>query len=302
MPNAHLNDVEMLRALDRELSDSHAARVRAHLATCAECRERREQLASLSESLASAHRSDSIDELTDISLERARLRTQLEVVAARDSAQHAWWRVSLPMALQLGAVACGVALLAFATARWMLPPPGSGTSSAMAVVGNVKLAAQRAAEPNPALTPGAVRNVTLTEVCAMRHEEVELSVPDSVRTAVFREYGITDARPENYEVDYLIAPGLGGTADIHNLWPEPYASDAWNARVKDELEEYLHQSVCSGKVDLRTAQADISRDWIAAYKKYFRTESPLSTPVATTASATFAPDRRALIPTFQGAL
>ena len=78
------------------------------------------------------------------------------------------------------------------------------------------------------------------------------------------------AQRNAYEVDYLIAPGLGGTADIHNLWPEPYSSDAWNARVKDELEEYLHQSVCAGKVDLRTAQSDISHDWIAAYKKYFR--------------------------------
>jgi len=30
-----------------------------------------------------------------------------------------------------------------------------------------------------------------------------------------------------------------------------------------------------GELDLVTAQQDISRDWVAAYKKYFRTDRPL---------------------------
>jgi hypothetical protein len=33
--------------------------------------------------------------------------------------------------------------------------------------------------------------------------------------------------------------------------------------------------VCTGELDLATAQRDISRDWIAAYKRYFHTERPL---------------------------
>jgi hypothetical protein len=33
--------------------------------------------------------------------------------------------------------------------------------------------------------------------------------------------------------------------------------------------------VCSGNLDLRTAQRDIATDWIAAYKKYFHSESPI---------------------------
>jgi hypothetical protein len=36
--------------------------------------------------------------------------------------------------------------------------------------------------------------------------------------------------------------------------------------------------VCAGKVDLSTAQKDIASDWIAAYKKYFHTDAPLSRP------------------------
>ena len=81
---------------------------------------------------------------------------------------------------------------------------------------------------------------------------------------------------DDYEVDYLIAPGLGGAEDIHNLWPEPYTSRAWNAHIKDTLEERLHQLVCDGELDLPTAQRDIATDWIVAYKKYFHTDRPLA--------------------------
>jgi hypothetical protein len=96
-----------------------------------------------------------------------------------------------------------------------------------------------------------------------------------MRAEVFEEYGIRNARAEDYEIDYLIAPGLGGTGDIHNLWPQPFKSEKWNAYVKDELEERLHQMVCSGDLDLLTAQREIANDWIAAYKKYFHTDAPL---------------------------
>jgi hypothetical protein len=36
--------------------------------------------------------------------------------------------------------------------------------------------------------------------------------------------------------------------------------------------------VCGGKLDLASAQNEISADWIAAYKKYFHTDRPLDTP------------------------
>lgn len=77
-------------------------------------------------------------------------------------------------------------------------------------------------------------------------------------------------------MDYLITPELGGATDIRNLWPEPYYDTAWNAHVKDQLEERLHEMVCRGDVDLATAQQDISKDWIAAYRKYFYTDHPIA--------------------------
>ena len=40
------------------------------------------------------------------------------------------------------------------------------------------------------------------------------------REIVFQEYGIANTRPEDHEIDYLIAPRSVGIEDIGNLWPE----------------------------------------------------------------------------------
>ena len=98
-------------------------------------------------------------------------------------------------------------------------------------------------------------------------------VPASLQQQVFELYGITNPRPDAYEIDYLITPDLGGAANLRNLWPQPYDT-AWNARVKDQLEERLHLMVCKGEIDLATAQHDLAADWIAAYEKYFHTNRP----------------------------
>jgi hypothetical protein len=129
--------------------------------------------------------------------------------------------------------------------------------------------------PSRSLTPGSTRQVAVRDVCVMAHEEVVKAVPAGLRQRVFQEYGIANADANNYEVDYLITPGLGGVEDIRNLWPEPNAFPVWNSRAKDALEERLHQLVCSGELDLPTAQHEISTDWIAAYRKYFSSDVPL---------------------------
>jgi hypothetical protein len=128
--------------------------------------------------------------------------------------------------------------------------------------------------PNPSLTPGFTRSVALADLCVRNHDEVVRDVPSDLRQRVFREYGMSGASDTDYEVDYLITPGLGGADDIRNLWPEPHYDTPWNSYVKDQLEDRLHQMVCSGKVSLTTAQREIAHDWISAYKKYFHTDGP----------------------------
>jgi hypothetical protein len=80
-----------------------------------------------------------------------------------------------------------------------------------------------------------------------------------------------------------------------NLWPQRYESPVWNARVKDELEQLLPTLVCSNQVELRLAQGEIARDWVAAYKRYFKTDVPLlahrGAPIADEDDLEFAPVR-----------
>ena len=80
---------------------------------------------------------------------------------------------------------------------------------------------------------------------------------------------------DEYELDYLITPELGGAPDARNLWPQRYGSRVWNAHVKDDLERLLPRMVCNQEIRLETAQREIARDWIAAYRKYFKTDAPL---------------------------
>jgi hypothetical protein len=124
------------------------------------------------------------------------------------------------------------------------------------------------------LTPGAARTVDREALCNSTLPKNQM-VPADLRERVFQAYGIAHPDPGKYEVDYLITPALGGADDIRNLWPQPYLSTVWNARVKDELEDRLRDLVCGGRLDLAEAQRDISTDWIAAYKKYFQTDRPV---------------------------
>jgi hypothetical protein len=102
------------------------------------------------------------------------------------------------------------------------------------------------------------------------------NVPAAVKRQVYAEYGITSHPRGTYEIDHLISLELGGSNAIKNLWPESYKTSPWNAHVKDALENELHRQVCAGQLDLKTAQHDIATDWIAAYKRYFHTDQPLS--------------------------
>ena len=127
--------------------------------------------------------------------------------------------------------------------------------------------------PNAKLTPGATLDVTKDDICTPGYSKKVRDVPTAVKRQVYAEYNIQYV-PRMYEVDHLISLELGGSNSVRNLWPEPY-DIAWNAHVKDALENRLHSLVCDGTVSMETAQKAISTDWISAYKTYFHTDQPL---------------------------
>jgi hypothetical protein len=120
--------------------------------------------------------------------------------------------------------------------------------------------------PDPKLTPGATLKVGTDQICKPGYSKKARAVSTSSKRYVFKLYGLTYT-PKSYETDHLIPLELAGANTANNLWPEPYAGEM-NAHVKDKLENKLHALVCSGKLDLKTAQTAIADDWIKAYFKY----------------------------------
>jgi hypothetical protein len=262
----HLSDEDILLIADGETTGKQAKQARQHLEACWFCRARLGELESTIAEFIGFHRSTLDAQLPPPAGSRALLKARLAEAAAEPPGRWQRWQDVLAHA-RVAAVACATVLvlvLAFRHAQTRGLIPRNGDEAALI--------------PDPELTPGAVRQVALREVCSMAHEEVVADVPDSLRQEVFDEYGIANARPQDYEIDYLIAPGLGGTQDIHNLWPEPSTSSGWNAHVKDTLEERLHKMVCDGQVDLPTAQQAIASNWISAYKRYLGTSARAVAP------------------------
>jgi Putative zinc-finger len=264
----HIEDDQLLLHASGELRPGSNARVQRHLEGCSQCRARIKELQrSLAEFSEVHHNSVWNAELPPAGAARAALRARMTELAAEK--QPDGWR-SVGTALlgrgRTAALAC-VAVVAclLIGVRWR-PPVGKPYANSAS--------AGHREEPDLRLTPGATVPVTENDVCSAAKEAP--AIPISLKQKVFALYGVIRPNPDEYEVDYLITPELGGATDIHNLWPEPYRDAVWNAHVKDQLEDRLHRMVCRGDVDLATAQRDLSTDWIAAYRKYFHANSPVS--------------------------
>lgn len=129
-------------------------------------------------------------------------------------------------------------------------------------------------EPDPVLTPGAVRTTDKAEICDTKTSTVR-NVSGSLKLQVYRRYGMPGPSGNfpgtsvqgPWEVDHLVSLELGGSNDITNLWPESY-SQAMGAHQKDALENRLRHMVCADLLTVEEAQHDIATDWVAAYRKY----------------------------------
>ncbi len=262
----HLTDQELLLSLDQELPGWQRTSVEVHLDRCVECRTRREQVDKAARGCAALYQSDLVVPAALHGRARERLRAQLnDLGRARDN-RSAWpvsgRLMSMPRWAMTGAALVATALLIQVTA----PSRIREASHAAAL--------ERGALPSATLTPGVTWNISVGELCAAGTRE-QREIPVAVRQQVLRSYTMEAVPPDQYELDYLITPELGGAPDPRNLWPQPYASQMWNAHVKDQLEQLLPRLVCDGRVRLETAQRDIARDWVAAYRKYFKTDAPL---------------------------
>ena len=262
-PNGHLTDEELIRLRDGELSITATNDARAHTIECSICRSRQSQLEQALSQFANLYSSTMNPQMLESSLDRrAEFKERLTVAGlASPTSLHGRFtqhRGYLFIAIAIFA-GTSIAFFRIDTLKQNLLNPDRKSLRLL---------------PDKALTPGATHPVNLSEVCSQGEENLDPAVSDSVKRVVFQEYGMSSVKTDNYQVDYLINPQLGGTADVRNLWPEPYGRTVWNAHAKDALEDRLHHMVCEKQIDLISAQHEIATDWIAAYKKYFHTEKP----------------------------
>jgi len=259
----HLSDEQLLAEIDGELSAQDEQRARAHLGSCRECRARQQDLANAAARFAHFPQHRSATDIPPGDGPRALLKARLRHIAEIETVGRPSWA---GFGYQIAAAAAIGGMLALALAVWPAITHRYHSSHRTTTVFSL---------PDSNLTPGAAIPIGQQALCAEAGANNK-AVSVSLQRQVFEEYRIAGADPRAYEVDYLITPALGGADDIRNLWPHSYSATVWNARIKDALESHLRNLVCGGNLELAEAQREIATNWIAAYKKYFRTDVPLS--------------------------
>jgi hypothetical protein len=122
--------------------------------------------------------------------------------------------------------------------------------------------------PDSKCTPGAVDprvtqdNIKNT-ICKLGYTKTvrpPVSYTGPLKVKLMKSYGIKGSL-KDYELDHLIPLEVGGNpTDVKNLWPESWHGNN-TASMKDKFENYLHKQVCSGIMDLKTAQNEIATNW-----------------------------------------
>ena len=263
-PDEHPGDDILVRLVDHELPLVEQHDIRQHLTGCATCTARvdaiRRILADVAAEVVAAEAAP--HDHPDLTLER-RHRFERALWATAVCPQP--WRLRAYRVLvrwQTQALAAAALILAafVAPAVWRADIARNPVEATAAL-------------PDRSLTPGAVSTLTAAELCSgSRPSRV---VTAATRDRVLRTYRMEQVHADEYELDALVTPELGGTTEAANLWPQRYASPLWTAHVKDELERLLPALVCRGEIDLARAQRDIATDWVAAYQRHFNSSVPL---------------------------
>ena len=125
---------------------------------------------------------------------------------------------------------------------------------------------------DPLCTPGAANpdvtqaNIQQT-ICVQGYTKTirpPVTYTDQVKQERMVAYGDSDSR-KNYELDHLIPLEVGGDpSSSENLWPEPEMPSP-GFHEKDAVENYLHEQVCSGHIQLKDAQQQISTNWVSVF-------------------------------------
>jgi len=127
------------------------------------------------------------------------------------------------------------------------------------------------ANPDRQCSPGAYYSaLTKSRICApeFRTDPIR-DVSTSKKHAVEIEYGM-EAKPygKTLEIDHIVSLELGGSNDIANLFPEQRDINP-GYKVKDKLENKLHDLICDGERTLSSVRKGIASSWQTLYKSVY---------------------------------
>ena len=127
--------------------------------------------------------------------------------------------------------------------------------------------------PDRACTPGAtnpdVTQATISITICVTGYAAQIrpaaTYTNSLKIDHMRAYGYAAGAPGDFEEDHLIALELGGDPrDPKNLWPERLTGES-GALQKDRVENWAHDEVCAGRMQLADAQRRMAENWHELY-------------------------------------
>jgi len=128
-------------------------------------------------------------------------------------------------------------------------------------------AAHAAIALNPDVTPETLQQ-TICVPGYTKDVRPATSYTNGIKRKLMREAGIPVEAASQYELDHIVPLALGGhPRSLDNLQLQPWDGDD-GARRKDRLEVKLQCLVCSGRLELETAQTAIYEDWQDAFQRY----------------------------------
>ncbi len=133
-------------------------------------------------------------------------------------------------------------------------------------------------DSSPDCTPGSIDpsikqdNIQMT-ICVPGYTakvRPSVAVTNKMKRQVMAEYGLEGQDPSLYEGDHALpieaggCPGPDADCDFHaNFWPQKWLSP-FGAHDKDKIENRCHRAICSGRITLKDAQAQLMTDWRTA--------------------------------------
>jgi hypothetical protein len=120
---------------------------------------------------------------------------------------------------------------------------------------------------NPAVTPETLEKTICIPAYAASAQASATWI-ESLKLQMMQRAGVEATMSPYYELDQVVAVELGGhPTNAANLKLQE-TEGLYGAKRKNALERRLRLMVCDGKIGLRQAQAEIYKDWQAAYKRY----------------------------------